>query len=270
LLFVTLAAFIFLADRAFNRGDPRDLRIDVTEIQVQRLQDLWRAQMGAPPSPQQLHGLVEDWIKEEIYYREAMQLGLDEDDTIVRRRLAQKLEFLTEDTAANEIPDYRSKLKYYNENIDQYRTPVRYSFSHVYFGAEQTDPSDRINQARTALSRGANYRELGDPFMLNLSYGQRTQKDIISLFGREFADAVAFLPIEEWAGPVRSAYGLHLVRVESKTEAVTPSYAEVQDKVREDYLAHRRGLVKEEYYRKLRERYQIHYQQPLAVAGGQS
>jgi len=262
---VVTGTCIFLVDLLLSKEHQGDLRIDVTDIQVQRLGELWRAQTGAPPSPQQMRGLIEDWIKEEIFYREALRLRLDEDDTIVRRRLVQKLNFLTEDTANNEIPDYRSKLAYYQSHIEDYRIPPAYSFSHIYFNASKPDSASKVSQVLDALSRGESWRELGDPFMLNLSYAERPYTEIVSLFGRAFAGAVRSLALNEWTGPVPSAYGLHIVRLEARKDAVVQDYETVQDQVRDDYIQSRLEASQKAYYEKLRSKYQINYRMPKAA-----
>ena len=202
LLFILGGILIFLLDLTFGRDDKQAFRIDVTPTEVQRIVELWQVQMGSPPTPQQLDGLIEDWIRKEIYYREAMRLRLDEGDTIIRRRLVQKLEFITEDTAENEIPDYSSKLSYFKTHPEKYRIPANYTFSHIYFSDGAEAPPDRIDRAMEALSMGTNWRELGDAFMLSPSYAERNVKEIISLFGAEFAGKTIRLPLNEWTGPI--------------------------------------------------------------------
>ena len=258
--------FVFLVDLLLNSRGEENLRIDVTGVQIQRLAELWRAQTGTPPSPRQMRGLIEDWIREEIFYREALRLRLDEDDTIIRRRLVQKLNFLTEDTANNDIPDYRSTLAYYQSHIEDYQIPPTYSFSHIYFSASTPATAAKVAQVLDRLSKGENWRDLGDPFMLNLSYAERPYNEIVSLFGREFADAVQSLPLNEWVGPVPSAYGRHMVRLEGRKDSVVQCYETVQDQVRDDYTQSRLEASKEAYYETLRNRYRINYPIPETVS----
>ena len=262
LLFILAGALIFLLYLTIEKEDVQGFRIDVTKAKVQRLTELWRVQMGSPPTPEQLDGLIEDWIKKEIYYREALRLRLDESDTIIRRRLAQKLEFLTEDATDNGDPDDVVLEAFFKEHRDTYRIPPLFTFSHIYFGNRKPNTSDRASGALASLSRGANWRELGDAFMLNPSYAERTGKEIGSLFGAEFAEAIPSLPLGTWFGPVSSTYGIHLVRLEAQKVAVLPGYDAVRDQVRNDFLERRRLMANKAYYEKLRKRYEVNRLKP--------
>jgi hypothetical protein len=252
--FLAVGAVLFLlTERLADRldGDPA-LIIEVTDAERQRLSDQWQAQMGRPPSADELAGLVEQWIREEIYYREALALGLDADDVIIRRRLAQKLTFLTEDLATGQSPDEATLRAYYAEHAERYREPERFTFSHRYFS------NDRRAQARAdALAALQADAIEGDPFMLQRSYVARSQREIAELFGREFAAALGALPDGAWQGPVRSAYGWHLVRVEERHPARSPSFEEVARRVAADYRQQRRREANEAYYQSLRERYRV-------------
>jgi hypothetical protein len=264
LLFILAGALIFLLDLTIGKEDQQGLGIDVTDGEVKRLAELWRVQMGSPPTPQQLEGLTEDWVREEIYYREALRLRLDENDTIIRRRLVQKLGFLTEDTADNADADDAVLEAFYGEHRDTYQIPARFTFSHIYFAHREPEPSDRVDQALAALSRANNWRELGDAFMLNLSYAERTGKEIGSLFGAEFVKAIPSLPLDTWSGPVTSAYGIHLVRLEARLEPVLPGYDQVRDRVRKDFGEYRRQMANQAYYEKLRKRYTVNPGRPAS------
>ena len=252
--FLVAGAALFLATERF--GGDGDARIIVTEAERARLSDQWQAQMGRPPSSEELAALVEQWVREEVYYREAVAMGLDDNDVIIRRRLAQKLTFLTEDLAASGEPTEAELADYYAEHADRYAEPERFTFSHAYFSTERRSAAEAdARQALEALDGDA--VPAGDPFMLQRSYVDRSQREIAELFGREFAAELVELDSGRWLGPVRSAYGWHLVRVESRREPRQPALAEVAPRVAADLQQTRRREASEAFYQTLRERYQV-------------
>lgn len=231
-------------------------RIVVTEAELDRLSSQWQAQMGNAPSDAELAALAEQWIREEIYYREAKAMGLDDDDIIIRRRLAQKLTFLTEDLSADETPRQEDLEAYYREHADRYSEPQRLSFAHRYYSRERREDAAADATADLA-AMGDGEAPPGDPFMLQRQYSDRSERQIGELFGQEFAANVMELPAGVWQGPVRSAYGWHLVKVERRRPARQPDFREVAERVAADYRQQRRLQANEDYYAGLRARYEI-------------
>jgi peptidyl-prolyl cis-trans isomerase C len=253
-----LVPFLFAGAALFAIGEylggDDALRIVVAEGERQRLMDQWQAQMGRPPTESEFEALVEQWIREEIYYREALAAGLDQDDVIVRRRLAQKLAFLSEELIALPPPDDAALRVWYAAHADRYEEPERFTFSHRYFNAERRE--DAQADARAALHNGAEPTG-GDPFMLPGRYVERSPREIRELFGREFADALADLPAGEWQGPVRSAYGWHLVQVEARIPARALSFEEAAPRIAAEYARDQRQRAGDAHYQSLRARYRI-------------
>ena len=229
--------------------------IDVSEQELKRLNDQWSMQMRRPPTQEELSGLVEQYVKEEIYYREARRLGLDQNDTIIRRRLVQKLTFLTEDIATAAEPTEVELRTFYNENIDRYRLPQRISFKHRYFS------SDRREQARDDATQAVgNLSVQGDPFMLQREYALRSAREVRDLFGRDFADALMNLePSSDWQGPIQSAYGWHPVLVTQKVADMVEPFEQVIERVRLDSQQAARDDANEAYYADLKARYDVTY-----------
>jgi peptidyl-prolyl cis-trans isomerase C len=236
--------------------------IRVTRAEIDWLASTWEARWNRPPTPQEMEGLVRELVRETVLYREALALGLDRNDTIVRRRLAQKLEFLTQDLAEL-VPPTDDQLKtYFESHRDQYQIPSRLTFTHVYFSPDER--GDRvIEDAEAALGKlqpdGAStaVAELGDRFMLQRYYPERAPDEVSKLFGGEFAEALALLRVGEWQGPVRSGYGWHLVLVHDRAQAAMPAFAAVQERVREDWASARRQEAKEQYLASLLARYEV-------------
>jgi len=256
--FLLSGAALFAMAEVF--GGDGDERIVVTQSERARLADQWHAQMGRPPTESELEALIQQWVREEIYYREALAMGLDDDDVIIRRRLAQKLTFLTEDLATAEAPDEAALRGYHRRNADRYAEPVRFSFMHRYFSSERREQARADAEAALralAQAEGGDVIPEGDPFMLQRSYLERSQREIAELFGREFAAAVSELPVGSWQGPVPSAYGWHLVRVEQQRPARALPFEEVADRVAADFRQEQRREANEAFYATLRERYEI-------------
>jgi parvulin-like peptidyl-prolyl isomerase len=230
----------------------QDYVIAMTELEQNQLRDQWQAQMGRPPTEQELAGLTQQWIKEEIYYREAERLGLDADDVIIRRRLVQKLTFLTEDIATATDPTAEELTSHYQANLAQYTDPDRYSFEHRYFSSDRREDAEA--DARAALA--SNNIE-GDPFMLQRQYSERSLRAIAELFGRDFSDALPELARDQWTGPVQSAYGWHLVKIDAHLPAAARSFESVVNQVANDVKLEKRAEANRVYYEGLKSRYEI-------------
>ncbi|MGE0625330.1 MAG: peptidyl-prolyl cis-trans isomerase [Pseudomonadales bacterium] len=263
-VFLLFGLLIFFAQE-WLASDSGDYRIDVTVGQQNRIFDQWQAQMGRPPTAEEAAGLLDQWLREEIFYREAVKLGLDQDDTIIRRRLAQKLTFLNEDLANTEEPADADLTAYFEANAADYRVPERFSFEHRYFSGDRRNDAEA--DARAALQDAD---VTGDPFILQRSYAERSAREIADLFGADFARALGTLDTgrpEDWQGPIPSAYGWHLIRLTARTPSRDPLMAEVRDAVRRDYLQARRRDANETFYRTLRARYDVHVETPAGDAG---
>jgi parvulin-like peptidyl-prolyl isomerase len=198
-------------------------------------------------------------IREEVLCREALALGLDRDDTIVRRRLAQKMEFLTDDITGAAEPDDAALQKFFTENAARYAKPARVSFRHVYFSQEKrgAGADAAARESLAALEKGASDDTMGDAFLHGFEFAERESEELATLFGPDFAARLAKLPPGAWQGPVASSYGLHLVRVEARAEAKPVTLDEVRATVVQDFNDERRRTTNHEVFERLRERYQV-------------
>ncbi len=261
-LFLILGAAIFALDRLRPRLDAPEI-IDVSERDLERMRSLWEAEAGRLPTEVELEVLVEERIREEVLYREALRLGLDRDDVIIRRRLAQKIAFLLEDGEPLAEPDETALLRFFETHRRKYERPARISFEHIYFSPDRrddaavTDATETLRELQANGAREGSERGLGDPFLLPSDYEEQTREDISSLFGDDFANAVDGLASNRWHGPIRSAYGVHLVRLREHRPAVEPEFAKIRDRVLEDYRAERRRDVNRKQYENLRGRYEV-------------
>jgi hypothetical protein len=263
--FLLLGAVIYglyaLAGPASPDHEPD--RITVTAGELEWLASSWEKRWSRPPTPEERAGLIDDYVRETILYREALAMGLDRDDTIVRRRLAQKLEFLVQDLAAATSPTEEELEAYLAEHGERYARPALATFTHVFVdpdarGDRTLDDADEIlAELRTLGPPGEHAAPSGDPLMLRSHHPERSELEISKLFGTEFARAVMRLEPGRWHGPVLSGYGVHLVYVEARSDAVPAKLAEVRERVQRDWEEERRRVFNEEYTERLRDRYEI-------------
>ena len=265
--FVLLGIGVFALDGWLAGGETARPVIEITLDEVKRLRARWIAQWGREPTGDELQTLVDEAVDEEVLYREAQRLGLDRDDAIVRRRLAQKLTFILEDAGATGPPSQAEVDEYYAQHAERYRRPERTTFEHVFLsGDSRTDPAGDAAVLLGEL-RGVDdgWQRLGDPFMLARRYTNRSDQEITGLFGRVFTEAVAGLPVGGWNGPVESTYGVHLVRVNGRTPPRAPALAEVRDRVTADLREDRRRDRSLAAYQELRDAYEV--QLPATASG---
>lgn len=260
LQFLAIGAAIFAAFALFGSGAGRSseqMRIDVDDATVARLAALYRKQFGSAPEADRLQNLIETYIREEVLYREALRLHLDENDEIVRRRLVQKMEFLAARSASE--PSTDELRKYYEAHRDQYKQPVRVSFSHLYFspdkgGAQQAQA--RAKQALVALR--ASKPATGDVFALPMQYAQLSRVDAAQVFGTtELVDALFTSREGEWSGPYASGYGWHLVKISARTAEALTSFDAVIDQVKTDYQRDSAESASQTVIAEMTARYQI-------------
>lgn len=256
IIFLLFGAAIFGAQRLWEASltDTRH-QIDITPGLQKQIYDQWEVQMGRAPTPAEASNLLEKRIKEEIYYREAKTLGLDDNDTIIRRRLAQKLTFLNEDLANTQATTTPELEVFFLDNAADYAEPARFSFEHRYFSNDRRE--DALQDAETAK-----YSEtiIGDLFVLQRSYTGRSASELADLFGRDFTASLASLDPgspDLWQGPIRSPYGWHLIRLTERTAPRNPPFGQVSDAVLRDFLQQRRLQANEAFYQQLRSRYKI-------------
>jgi peptidyl-prolyl cis-trans isomerase C len=223
----------------------------------------WLAQGRPPPTSEQMKNLIELKVREEVLSREAIALGLDKDDTIIKRRLAQKMEFLAEGASIDSEPSTDTLKAWFKDNQQRFALLPRVSFRHLYFSPDQHGEHSR-EAAVSALEqlagkpgdwKGAD--ALGDPFMYQDYYGDRSFDDMAKLFGLEFARALVNLKSGSWQGPVESGYGWHLVYVDSLAPGRVPPFEEIEPDIKSDWIEVQRTQAKIKAYETMRERYQV-------------
>jgi hypothetical protein len=263
--FFALGAAVFaLAALVQERPDAEVGRIVVTQGQIEHLATAFARTWQRPPTASELDRLIDEHVREEISYREATALGLDRDDTIVRRRMRQKLEFITEDVAVL-APSEAELETHLRLHADAFRAEPRLSFRHVYVSPElRGDQAERDARALLARLGGASSDDAvhGDPLMVPDALELAPQSEITRHFGEAFAARVVDVEPGRWAGPIESGYGWHLVFVRERVPGRMPELAEIRAAVEREWLAARRKEVVEAAYRTMRERYTVVIERP--------
>ena len=263
--FLTIGALIYLLYGLFSKpggGEP-DNTITITAGEIDWLETSWKKRWRRPPTPEERQGLIQALAKERVMYREALAMGLDKNDTIIRRRLQQKLEFLTQDLAQPTVPAEEDLKAYFITHTKRYQTPDLITFTQVFFdpdkrGDQALRDAEEIKVKLKALGQAKEgSSEFGDRFMLQGYYPERTEAEISRLFGREFGRAVAALSPAQWHGPILSGYGTHLVYVHHRKVAPRVTLAQVQDRVRRDWENDKRQELNDKIIENLLARYEV-------------
>ena len=274
--FLALGALLFGIGLMRDDGaGPSTNRIALTPGVIERLIEGFRLTWQRPPTEDEFRGLVEDYLKEEVLYREALEMGLDRDDQIIRRRMRQKLEFLTADLVASIEPSEEELQAYLDADPDRYRQESTLSFTQIYF--QEHSGADAPDRARAALqdlrlNPDRDPEMIGDPFLHPAVYRDFSERALMSVFGEEFGGQVVALPVGEWSGPVTSAFGVHVVRL-SAFEAGRPSeLAEVRDAVYRDLTSERTRDAEQQFFEGLLAQYTVTVEwpdgmEPLEIPG---
>ncbi len=243
----------------WHNGKAASGTIVISAAQIEQLARSYERTFLRRPTPDELQRLINDEIRSELAFREAERLGLDKDDTIVKRRMRQKIEFLAHELSAVESISDTELAGYYEAKKDQYQREIELDFTQLFIdpvrhseGAEK-----RIDNVFQAISEGADPASLGDPLLLPFSQKMAPVSKIESTFGKQFVRSLLASENAVWFGPVESAFGLHLIRINARRDPRIPELVEISDQVKNDLLAQRRSQALDNLYRRLRANYTI-------------
>jgi PPIC-type PPIASE domain len=243
------------------RGGAGDARIVITPGQIDALAAVFERTWQRPPTEEELKGQIDEYVREEIATREAMTLGLDRDDTVVRRRLRQKLEFLAEDTTDATLPTDADLRAWLETHADRYRSDPEVAFRQVYLSPERRPTIDEDARRLVAeLERrgpDAPLDTLGDRLMLPHEVERASQTDIARQFGEDFAETLVTLQPGRWQGPLRSEYGVHVVLLRERIDGGLPGFAAIRAVVARDFMTDRRRRQLDAMYDNLLGRYRV-------------
>ena len=249
-----------------NRGrsrieSPRQIVLSLDELRT--MTAYFEGQWQRPPTPQEFQAMVEDKIKEEVLYREGLDMGLDKGDTIVKRRMVQKVQFLAEDVAAAHEPSTAELKAWFEKNSSTFALPSRYSFRHIYFSPDKRGTNVQDDAAKV-LARISGQPEtstlitsVADRFMFQDYYGDRTPSAIAKEFGPQFAVALEKVKPGSWEGPIESGYGWHLVFVDTVIPGRVPAFEEVEGDVKTAWLGEQKAQAWQKAYQTMRAKYTV-------------
>jgi hypothetical protein len=256
--FMLLGALLFWIYGALNRGAlvaPDEILVDRARLEsiAAQFQRTWLR----PPTAEELQGLIDSWVREEVLYREGIAQGLDRDDPVVRRRVAQKLTAMADVQTSAEASEAELQA-WLDAHLDSYRIEPRYTLQQVYFDPERHGArlEAEVAAALAALAQGSAAAP-GDATLLPALLDAAPISEIARVFGQDFATAVAALPVGGWQGPVSSGYGVHLVEIRFREPGRAPALAEVRDAVERDLLRARADQSAEAFYQSLRQRFNV-------------
>jgi hypothetical protein len=255
-LLIGFALFLFY-DLTNEQGSEAPNRIVVNGGQVEQMAANFKRTWLRSPTEDELTAMVENHVREEVFYREALAMGLDQDDPMVRRRMRMKLEFILEDLVSQNVTDEKLAA-FMQQHSDKFRREAQLSFQQVFLNPEKRkDMAADAKKLLASLNGGAKPETQGDPTLVPSDYSLVTQSEIARSFGERFAvDAIQLIP-GDWMGPVYSAYGGHLLKVSERVDAYQPELADIRALVEREYLAQKRKEQKDLAYQTLREGYEV-------------
>jgi hypothetical protein len=264
--FLLLGVVLFGMYAYMQRGrsgieSSKQIVLTIDDLRV--IESYFESQWHRPPTSAEFQAMVEDKVREEVLYREALAMGLDKDDTIVKRRMAQKMQFLAEDVAAAHEPSTAELNAWFEKNSSKFALPSRYSFRHLYFSPDKRGKNAQDNAAK-ALTKIAGQPEdsklavsLADPFMFQDYYRDRTPEALAKEFGPQFAVAISKLKPGSWQGPIESGYGWHLVFVDTVIPGRVPAFEEVEPEVKTAWLSEQKAIAWDKAYKEMRAKYTV-------------
>ena len=264
--FLAIGAALFVVNGIINGPDegPTAEVVTISEGRVNQIAESFILLSGRLPTREEVESLVDDFVSEEVGYREAVAMGLDADDTIVRRRMRQKLEFLIEDAAASDQPAQADMQAWLDKHPEQYHLPERRAFRQVLFSADKrgAGAARDAEAALASLRANADPAKLGDTSMLPAAAPLTTQEGVTGLFGPDFSAALFAHEGEGWFGPIASPYGQHVVKVLDVEKGRAVALSDVADRVSADIVESRRNDARDAFHARMRDRYHIRIEWP--------
>ena len=255
--FLLIGAAIFAVFELVNDETPgrADNQVVVSTGRIEQFKNIFTKTWQRPPTSNELKGLIDNYVLEEIYYRQAIAMGIDRDDTIIRRRLRQKFEFLTDDMAAASIPTDDVLDEYRSSNADAFVRDTTYTFQQVYFNPGQPGVEEQMAEHLATLNAGDTAPPDGG--MLPASFENSPARAVDNTFGSGFASRLDALPVGKWQGPVESGLGLHLVRIARRVEGTLPDLADIRPIVEREWANEQRLEVRGRINDQLLSQYEV-------------
>ena len=258
-----LAGMVVFALLSGRPADPGERRIAVDEAVVDRLADRWAQTYRRAPTPDEIDGLIGDYVKDQVYYREALRLGLDRDDEVVMRRMRSKM-IATSTSEAEAVSPTDTELQaLLDRDPARYALDPQYTLSQIYLGSDDAVARGTASELLGRLRQGAAPAGMGRPAPVPTLFSAVPASQLASIFGDEFAAALRNAPTGGWTGPIGSGIGLHLVKIDARKVPAAPRLADVRPRLENDWRSAAIKQAEEKTYRQLLEGYDVVIEQPL-------
>jgi hypothetical protein len=266
-LLIGLGLFVLYGRVATEGSDSRT--IEVSSARVQDLVRQYQAVWSRPPTATELQGLIDTYIHDEVMYREGLAMGLDKDDAVIKRRVRQKLDVISEEIGNQKAPSDAELNAYLAKNAEEFRRAPILSFEQVFFSGDA--PAEAVErqsaEALAQLNKGAPLASVGQATMLP-AIVNATPADLVARdFGEEFANKLETLPLNVWQGPIASGMGAHLVRITERKPSELPALASIRPQVLREWENQRRVSNRAEVYQAMLKNYRIVIDPAVAVSG---
>jgi peptidyl-prolyl cis-trans isomerase C len=238
-------------------------RIVISAVDIAHMREVWIAQRGTPPSSTQTQVMIDAAVREQLLYREALALKLEQDDTMVRKRMAQRMELRLRNADTPAKPTEAELADYLQRSADEFKIPAKVAFTHIYFNHKKDRVKAKADAEKVLIALRAKKHpperepQLGERFFLPADFNPKSKLELAELFGPQFAGALFELTPGQWEGPIASSYGYHLVRITEHTEPRMPAFDDVRDRVAAELVASRRRAAEAAQYAALRSRYKV-------------
>jgi peptidyl-prolyl cis-trans isomerase C len=260
-LIIGLALFAIYRVITPAGAKPTSNRIELTQNDLSQLESSWRAQWQRPPSPDEMRSLINEKVKQEILYREGLALGLDQGDEIIKRRMAQKMEFLAEDVSNLREPSTEELKAWFDKNSVRFALPGGVTFHHLYFSPDKRGSQARDDASRAMTNLAGSKAEtpgLGDRFMFQNYYADNSPEQVAKIFGTKFSESISKLRVGVWQGPVESGLGWHLVWIDAITSGGVPVFGEVDPaQLKSEWSTDQRADSKRQLFEAIKQRYEV-------------
>ena len=265
--FILLGAAIFLIYNQVNdsSNEVSDDKIIVTQGRINQMIDNFENTWKRKPSKAELQSLIDDYVIEEIYYRQAIALGMDQDDTMIRRRLRQKLEFISDNMASIAEPTDQELTEYLTENGDKFRQPAKYTLHHLYFSPEKHGENLQQYADKQKEVADSGGKPQGDHTMLPKDFRLATAKILDGSLGAGFSEGLQGMKVGSWQGPIPSRYGLHLVFIEEKKEGYVPELDTIKERVKVEWDNDNRDTMRDDINQRFKEKYEVVIEWPNSL-----
>ena len=269
--FMLIAGAIFVAYMLVNGDGWKSNRITVTAAKINQMKEIFAKTWQRPPISDELKAMIDDYVKEELYVRQALALGLDQDDTVIRRRLRQKMEFLGNAEAESMVPTDAELKAYLDSHPQSFEIEPQVALEQIFLSPERHADTIKADAAALLAMLKSNsdidISTLGDPTMLPPSLPLNRLASVVETFGPEVAEAARKAPAGQWMGPVQSGFGFHLIRVTDRRPGRIPAFAEVRDAVRAEWIQAKRAEVEDRRLAEMLKRFEVVIEPTNSTAG---